>query len=162
MKIFIGTIFAVLLFAGTSCQQAVDIEKDKEAILAILNAEGDAALAKDIEWISDKYVQDELTTRLEMGQYGYNRYEGWEEVEGLLGDFLGGEGSIGGDNPVNRKENVILKVMENSAWLTCDNIWEWTIEGETGGYNNIQIMFFEKVKGDWKISFSAYYTKPNP
>ena len=162
MKIFVGSIFAILLFVGTSCQPSVNVEKEKEAIMTLLKAEGDAALARDMELVSDIYVHDELTTRLEMGQYGYNRYEGWEEVERLIGDFLEGEGSLGGDNPVNRKENVLIKVMGNTAWLTCDNIWEWTIEGEKGGYNNIQVLFFEKIKGDWKISFTAYYTKPQP
>ena len=162
MKIFVGTILAILLFLGTSCQLSVNVEKEKEAIMTLLKAEGDAALARDMELVSDIYVHDELTTRLEMGQYGYNRYEGWEEVEGLIGDFLEGEGSLGGDNPLNRKENVLIKVMGNTAWLTCDNIWEWTIEGEKGGYNNIQVLFFEKIKGDWKISFTAYYTKPQP
>jgi hypothetical protein len=105
------------------------------------------------------YVQDEMTTRLELGEYGFNRYEGWEEVGKLLGDFLSGEG-MGGVDAVNRKENVLIKVTGNTAWLTCDNIWEWTNEGEKGGYNNIQVLFFEKIKGEWKISFSAYYTKP--
>ena len=70
--------------------------------------------------------------------------------------------AIGGwdvDNLVNTKENVIIKVAENSAWLTCDNIWTWTVEGEPIGYNNIQILFLEKIKGDWKISFSSFYSK---
>ena len=37
MKIFVGTILAILIFAGTSCQMAVDVEKEKEAILAVTN-----------------------------------------------------------------------------------------------------------------------------
>lgn len=160
MKIFAGSIIAILLFAGTSCQRAVDVEKEKEAIMALLKAESDAVLNGDMEFVNKNYVHDELTTRLEMGQYGYNRYEGWQSVEKLIGDFLEGEGGLGGDNAVNRKENVLLKITGNTAWLTCDNIWEWSNDGETEGYNNIQIVFFEKLDGDWKISFSAYYTKP--
>jgi hypothetical protein len=160
MKISVVTIIAIFLLSGTSCQQNVNVEKEKQAIMALLKAEGDAALSRDMELIGDIYVHDELTTRLEMGQYGYNRYEGWEEVERLIGDFLEGEGDLGGDNPVNRKENIIIKVTGNTAWLTCDNIWEWTVDGEKGGYNNIQIQFLEKIKGEWKISFTAYYTKP--
>ena len=152
----------ILLFAGSSCKQAVDVEKDKEAILALLNAEGEALMAKDKDRLFDFYVQDDLTTRLELGEYGYNRYEGWEEVGGLLGDFLSGEGSGLGADAVNKKENVIIKVTGSTAWLTCDNIWEWTGEGQEYSYNNIQVLFFEKIRGEWKISFSAYYTKPRP
>ena len=61
---------------------------------------------------------------------------------------------------MNRKENMVIKVTGNTAWLTCDNIWEWTIDGNKGGYSNIQVTFLEKIKGEWKISFAAYYSKP--
>ncbi len=55
---------------------------------------------------------------------------------------------------------MVIKVTGNTAWLTCDNIWEWTIDGNKGGYSNIQVTFLEKIKGEWKISFAAYYSKP--
>lgn len=160
MKIFIGSIFAILLFAGSSCQQAVDIEKEKEAILAVLKEEGEAALSKDKEAMFALHVQDEFETRLEMGQYGHTRYNGWEEVQGLLGDYLSGEDELGGDNPENTRENVVIKVTGNTAWLVSDNKWEWTVDGIKEGYTNINITFFEKIKGEWKISFAAYYNLP--
>ena len=162
MKFFVGTILAILLLAGTSCQQTVNVEKEKEAILAVLQEEGDAALAQDKDRMFALHVQDELETRLELGEYGFNTYKGWDEVGGLLGDVFSGEGALGGENAVNRRENMIIKVTGNTAWLTCDNIWEWTTDGVTGGYSNIQVTFFEKIKGDWKISFAAYYSKPQP
>ena len=163
MKICIGTILTILFMVGTSCEQAVNVEKEKEAILAVLHAEGAAAIAKDMEGVFALHVKDELETRLEMGLYGYNKYEGWEEVEKLLSDFMGGEGEIGGvEDLKNTKENVVMKVTGNTAWLTCDNILEWTTDGVKDGYTNLQIVFFEKIKGEWKISFAAYYGKPKP
>lgn len=162
MKIIVGTIFVLLVFAQISCQQAVDIEKEKEAIMAVLHEEGEAALAKDMERMFALHVQDETETRLEMGQYGHTRYNGWEEVKGLLGDYLGGEGELGGDNPVNTRDNVVIKVNGNTAWLVCDNMWEWTVDGVKDGYSNVQITFLEKIQGEWKISFAAYYNLPMP
>jgi len=164
MKIFVGTILAILIFAGTSCQIAVNVEKEKEAILAVLEEENAAMLAMDKERVFALHVKDDLETRLELGEYGYNTYSGWDEVSGLLGDALGGDGKLVGSNAVNRKENMIIKVTGNTAWLTFDNIWEWTTDGTTGGYSNIQVTFLEKIKGEWKISFAAYYSKtlPNP
>jgi hypothetical protein len=160
MKIFVGTILAILVIAGTSCQQAINVEKEKEAILAVLQEEGDAALAKDKDRMFALHVQDELETRLELGEYGFNTYTGWDEVGVLLGDALSGDGTLIEANAVNKKENMIIKVTGNTAWLTCDNIWEWTTDGVTGGYSNIQVTFLEKMKGEWKISFAAYYSKP--
>lgn len=163
MKILVGTILTILFMMGTSCEKAVNVEKEKEAILAVLYAESEAALAKDKDRVFSFHVQDEMETRLEMGQYGYNKYEGWEEVKKLLGDYMGGEGEVGGvENLKNTKENIVMKVTGNSAWLSCDNILEWTTDGAKDGYSNLQIVFFEKIKGEWKISFSAYYGKPKP
>lgn len=160
MKTLLGTILGILLVVGTSCQQAVNVEKEKEAILAVLKEESAATLAQDEERVFALHVKDDMETRLELGVYGFNTYEGWDEVGSLLSDALGGAGELINANAVNRKENVILKVTGNAAWLTCDNIWEWTDDGEKGGYNNIQVTFFEKIKGEWKISFAAYYSKP--
>jgi len=162
MKIFVGTILAILIFAGTSCQIAVNVEKEKEAIMAVLDEESAAIIAQDKERLFALHVQDNLETRLELGEYGFNAYKGWDEVSGLLGDWIDSDGEVAGENPVNTKENMVIKVTGNTAWLTYDNKWEWTNDGITGGYNNIQIIFLEKIKGEWKISFSAIYSKSQP
>ena len=56
MKIFVGTILAILILAGTSCQQAVNVEKEKEAILAVLDEESAAMLAMDKERVFALHV----------------------------------------------------------------------------------------------------------
>lgn len=152
--------FVTMLILGTSCQQNVNVEKEKEAIMAVLQEEADAIKAMDKERVFAVHMKDSYETRLELGIYGYNVLQGWDEVGVLLGDVA--ENGLGVENPVNSKENVILKVTGNSAWVTCDNIWKWTVGGQSGGFNNIQIVFLEKIKGDWKISFAAYYTKGTP
>ena len=162
MKSYLWSFFAILIIAATSCQLVTDVEKEKEAILAVLQEESDASLAMDKERVFALHVKDDLETRLELGEYGYNTYKGWDEVSGLLGDALSGDGALMGENAVNRKENMIIKVTGNTAWLTCDNIWEWNIDGDKGGYSNIQVNFLEKIQGEWKISFAAYYSKSQP
>ena len=160
MKIFVGTILAFLIIAGSSCQQTVNVEKEKEAILAVLEEEGAALLAKDKDRLFALHVQDELETRLELGEYGYNAFIGWDEVGGLLGDAISGQGLLIGEDAVNKIDKIIIKVTGNTAWITYDNTWEWTVEGNKEGYSNIRVTFLEKIKGEWKISFAAYYSKP--
>ena len=160
MKSYIWSFFAILFIVATSCQQVINVEKEKEAILAVLEEESAAMLAMDKERVFALHVQDNLETRLELGEYGFNTYSGWDEVGTLLGDALGGDGALMGSNAVNRKENMIIKVTGNTAWLTCDNIWELANDTDKGGYSNIQVTFLEKIKGEWKISFAAYYSKP--
>ena len=99
-----------------------------------------------------------METRLELGEFGYNTWKGWDKIKTELEDFIDGAQMAG--DMVNKKENMIIKVVGNCAWLTCDNIWKWSIDGEPDGYDNIQVTFLEKIKGEWKISFSYYYSKP--
>lgn len=157
MKKFILPIFVILLIAGTSCESGMNPEQEEKALLEVLKKEASAMLAGDMEAAFALHTQDASETRLELGVYGYNTYEGWDAIKTLLEDAAPG---LNHSNAINIKENVISKVNGNSAWLKCDNIWKW--DDEEGGYDNIQVVFFEKVKGEWKISFASYYSKAVP
>ncbi len=157
MRRFIWLLLALILVAGSSCEQIVNVEKEKEAILAVLLEESAAYTAGDKERVFAVHMKDDLETRLELGVHGYNAYIGWDEIKTLLGDATD---AWQGDHAVNTKEDVIMKVTGKSAWIACNNVWKSTFEGEDSSFSNVQIVFLEKVKGEWKISFSTYYSKP--
>jgi hypothetical protein len=158
MKIYVWPLITLSLLVASSCQQKPGLEQEKEAILALLHEESAALATLDFDRYEATHVQGEHQTRVELGVYGYNIYEGWEEVGGLIKDFMEGNEL---NNPVNRKENVSIKVNGNSAWLTCDNFWSLDSADPEAKYSNIQIMFLEKIQGEWKIAFTAFYTKPS-
>jgi hypothetical protein len=157
MKRYFFPLFIVALVVGTSCQPKVNVEKEKEAILAVILEEADAASSMDKDRVYATHVKGSEEIRLELGVYGYNMYKGWDEIGSILGDFLDGDQI---DNLKISKENVIIKVTGNSAWLVCDNNVSWGSGDEKDGYSNIQIVFLEKLEGTWKISFTTYYSKP--
>lgn len=157
MRRYFFPLFIMTIVLGTSCQPKVNVEKETEAILAVLQEEAEGLKTMDKDRVYATHMQDSQETRMELGVYGYNIYEGWDDIESLLGDYMEGGEHMTHDNS---KENVIIKISGNSAWLTCDNVWSWTTEDGEDGFSNIQITFLEKVKGEWKISFSAYYNKP--
>jgi len=157
MKKYFLPLFFVTLLIGTACQPKVNVEKEKEAILAVLEEEADAFEAMDKDRVYATHLQGSEEMRLELGVYGYRFYEGWGEIDELISDYMDGAEA----NSVNiAKENVKIKVAGDAAWLTCDNKVEWGTGDEKDGYSNIQIVFLEKVMGEWKIAFSAYYSKP--
>jgi len=156
MRRYFFPLFIVAVLMGTSCQPKVNLEKEKEAIMAVLREESEGLKAMDKDRIFATHIQDSDEVRMELGVYGFNTYHGWDKIEALLGDYVEGSEPLALENS---KQNVILKVTGNTAWLTCDNVWKDKNGGE-GGFSNIQIVFLEKVKGEWKISFSAYYSKP--
>ena len=160
MKKNVILLIVTALIVGTACQEQFDIEKEKEAIMAVIKEEVDAVVALDMERLFAVHVQDSLDTRLQTRKNNYSIYAGWDEIKALYEGWKESGWEV--EDPKNTKKNVILKVTNGSAWLICDNIWKWNYEGESGGMDNIQIMFLEKIEGEWKISFTAYITKPEP
>ncbi len=160
MKKYLFPLIILVFLAGTACQEKVDIEKEKEAIMAVIQEEADAVIAMDMDRLFAVHVQDSLDTRLQTRANDYSLYAGWDEIKALFESWEEDGWSV--EDPKNFKENVILKVTDGSAWLICDNIWKWTSEDEPGEMDNIQISFMEKIEGEWKFSFTAYITKPEP
>lgn len=154
MKLSLFSVIIMMVIIGFSCQP--DTEKEKEAIMAVLKAESDALVAGDFESFKALHTQNELETRIEMGVYGYNVIKGWDRISAFIGDFMKAGPHEGIENT---KENCIVEVNGQSAWVTCDNVWIDRSAPEEILYNNLQIAFLEKQAGSWKISFSAYYTK---
>ena len=160
MKNFIWSLLAIILLTGTSCQEKIDFEKEKEAIIKVLHESEDSFAAFDMENLSALHVQDESDTRLE----GIELYQGWNEIDSLLKSYIEQiKNEPFGENFRNEKENIRLKVTGNTAWAICDNIWKWEdTNGEPAGFQNIHISFLEKIDGEWKFSFEAYVANPAP
>ena len=154
MKNIMWTLLAIILLTGTSCQEKIDIEKEKEAIIKVLHESENSFAALDMENLSALHIQDESDTRLA----GTELYQGWNEIEALLKSYIEqNKKEPFGENFRNAKENIRIKVTGNTAWAICDNIWKWEgFNGEPGGFQNIHISFLEKIDGKWKFSFMAY------
>lgn len=156
-------IFVLIFLACISCKENIDIAKEKEAILKVLHEEGDAFAKNDLNRLSAIYIQDSTQTRLGLGATYYNLYKGWDEIKNLYQDYIKYNSTDSSwQNPRNFKENLIIKVSGNSAWILCDNIWEFEYNNVAQRRTNIQIAFFEKVNGGWKFSFDAFIQKPVP
>jgi len=119
----------------------------------MLNDEGRIYAAGDIQGLSIIHVRSEMDARLA----GTTLYKGWSEIEKLLSDYIeNNKKNTSVTNPRNLKEKIVLKVTGNTEWLTCDNIWKWEENNEQKESSNRQISFFEKINGEWKISFNAF------
>ena len=145
---------AALLFA--SCQKTVDIEKEKEAIIKVINAETDAYLARDFEAMYATHVHDSLNMRLTAGADNYVFLEGWENVsKHMTGDKT--EDDLGPDLHITvEKSNYKMKVYPSSAFVVCDQKWTSDYGDGKTEINSIQVRFLEKIKGEWKISFVSF------
>ncbi len=161
MKKYFLLFTVIIMVSFISCQQKVDIEKEKEAIMTVIRAESKTALNGDVAGLTSCYIQDEYNTRLMVRDDSYQIITGWDNLGPFFDRF---KEYAGQDNSswTFSKDNAVVKVTGNTAWAICDNIWkEKTEEGENKD-ESIQVTFLEKVEGAWKISFAAWVPKPEP
>jgi hypothetical protein len=150
MKKYVLTLFALVLLAGTSCQKKVDIEKEKEAILALITEETNAYHDKDFERFAECYVQNEINIRILGGEGEKISYTvGWEEVGASFKELFENNPDPTPNNEV--KKNIKIKVYNDCAWVVFEEE-DFTDEGESNG-KGIGTNFLEKVDGKWKIAY---------
>ena len=155
----------VIILTGISGQEKInskkeniDIEKERTAILEVIHKEGEVFANYDMESLSALHVQDKSDTRLA----GTQVYKGWSDIKKLLESYIEvNKQDTVSTNVRNEKENIILKVTGNTAWLICDNIWKWETNGQLQSAKNIQISFLEKINDEWKFSFNAFVAGPD-
>ena len=157
MKKYLISLIVLVFLAGTSCQEKIDIEEEKKAIIAVIEEETDAAVHSDYERWANTYVQDETNIRLSASSNDYNYVVGWDE---LSSNFKEAFEETADQEPMSRgvKTNYKIKVYGNAAWAVCDEKFVSTETGEDMGWSAIEARFLEKVDGEWKMVFLSFVT----
>jgi len=155
MKKHLFPIIVLVLLAVASCQKEINIEKEKAAIIAVIEEETEAFFDSDINRLSATHVQDETNIRLTATKSGYTYDVGWEKVKAFFLDYFENEAEPGDFYEV--KTNFKIKVYGESAWAVFDNDY-YNGEHELLS-TSIHAEFLEKVNGEWKIVFyNSIYT----
>lgn len=135
----------LLLFLGALQVQKQDIEKEKEAIMAVMEEETAAWYASDPERFAATYVNDEDFTFVSASKTGYNLMTGYKATMEISG--------ISAKRQLVKeiKTPVKIKVYPETAWVVFRNnpINE---KGEPIG-DHIVTAFLEKVDGKWKVAY---------
>lgn len=158
MKTGILTLLIINLFIGAFCQDNAELEQEKKAIIKMLYEEGKKFSAYDMEGISALHIMDESAMRYD----GAKLYTGWDEIDSLYQFYIQRNKKFNDEYVKNGKENIVIKIIGNSAWVICDNIWKWETKGEAHSSKNLQIAFLEKLDGEWKFAFNAFVSEPVP
>jgi hypothetical protein len=158
MRYTILFILSIVLVGFTACkqEQTVNHEKERKAIIAVINQETDAYLARDYDAVYSTHVQDSLNMRLTAGADNYVFLEGWEVVgKHLLSDET--EDDLNPDLHISvEKSNYRMKIYPGSAFVVCDQKWTSEYGDDVTEINSIQVRFLEKIEGEWKISFVSW------
>lgn len=147
---------AIIAATFTGCQESFDYEKEREAIIKVINQETNAYLARDSEAVYATHVHDSLNMRLTAGADNYVFLQGWDQVrKHLMGDQT--EDDLNPDLHIKvDKTNYRMKIYSNSAFVVCDQKWTSQYDEDVNEINSIQVRFLEKIDGEWKIAFVSW------
>lgn len=146
----------VLAFAGCTQEEAIDYEKEKAAIIEVINKETNAYLERDFETVYSTHVHDSLNMRATAGPNNYVFLEGWEEVSGHLASDETEDDLSPGLHITAEKSNFRMKIFPRSAFVVCDQVWTSKFDDDVTEINTIQIRFMEKIDGEWKIAYVSW------
>jgi len=153
------TILLILVIAATSftgCEKPIDYEKERAAIIAVMEKETQTYIDRDFEGMFSTHVQDSLNMRLTAGADNYVFAQGWEDVSRhMMGDQT--EDDLGPNLHINvEKTNFRMRIYPGSAFVVCDQKWTSQYEDDVIEINSIQVRFLEKINDEWKISFVSF------
>jgi hypothetical protein len=137
------------MILAISCKEKVDNEKEKTAIIQVLEAETEAFFDKDIDRLASYHIQDESNIRLTATKSGYTYDVGWDKIESFFLDYF--ENEMGPGEYYEVKKNYRIKIYDKSAWAAYDNYYYDSNDVLLSTSIHTQIL--EKVNGEWKIVF---------
>jgi len=139
--------FALILLAVTSCQNKV--EKEEEAIIAVIENETKSYFAKNFEQQSKSFLQDESLIVLVAGKRSYGYAVGWDQIKkNYIINYQKHSKPL--TDSIDNTDYKI-KIYEKSAWAVYDE----NVFNSKGEFIRkvINVRFLEKVNDEWKIVF---------
>jgi ketosteroid isomerase-like protein len=148
-RLYLFVLFWFILF---SCNTENHLEKEKSAIIKVIEESTSAYKARDVDRLAEVYAIDSTTVRLNAGKYGFFYEKGWDEIRAYYKQsFKEHPQAI---TTKYEKKDWTIKVYGKSAIAFHDEaIYDSENEYQ---HHQIGVHFLEKVKGNWKILYLSY------
>lgn len=161
--IYIISSFLLAAFLISACQPkeaVIDIEKEKAAIIAVIEEERDAFLDGDAATCMATWIQDSNSRKMFMSQDGLTDLNGYEEVYKQLEENIESLASEETEDIMAHFLNYEFKFYNNTALVFCNTKWTGKYKGEEIDGEQKRILHFVKVDGVWKFDLAAMYKIP--
>ena len=158
MKRYLFLVIAIILWAGTSCQ--VSIEKEKEAIKAVIEEEQAAYFDRDIDRLEATWIQKSTSRKMFMSSSGVTEINGWIEINKSDREQMTLERQEATKNLTNQYLNYNINVYDNTALVFHDAKWSGKYLGEEINFEQKRILHLVKIEDVWKLDLMAVYGIP--
>lgn len=149
MKNLFLLVLVAAFTASAFGQSDAILEKEKEAIKAVILEETQSYCDRDFERYASTYKHDESIFDLRAFNSSYSQGYGWEAKAANMRAFMDAN-----PEPVKNvevKKNFRIQVNGNFAWAIFDNLL-YNDDGKQEG-QDIGVNFLEKIDGSWKIVY---------
>lgn len=157
MKKYLLTLFTLILVAGTSCKEKIDIEKEKEAIIAVNEEERNAYFDHDTIRLGAIWVQEPTSKRIFTSENSLTTLNGWTEI---YTDYKDVEWWKDTEDLFASFSNYEINLYDNTALVYHDIKWTGKYLGEEFVMKQKRIVHLVKIDGTWKFDFTAQLTIP--
>ena len=161
MKKYLLALIACALLAVVCCQDASTIEKDKKAIISVIEAEKTAYYTQDLAALDASWVQESSSRKLFLTTHGITELSGWDDIHQNNLDAI--ERDWDEHPETARYTNYSINVYGNTALVLHDSEHRITDHDQESILNMRRIIHLVKVDEEWKIDMMAMYFMPyNP
>jgi len=147
-SVFLILLAMIPFIFFSSCKPKVDVEKEKEAIKAVIYNETQAYLLKDTSKVFSYYIRDSFQTRFTISCDTFTVRKGWNEVSALFKS----PNLASLSNPKNSKEFLQIKIIGDVAWVMYIDNWNYDLNGSPVVGKLLNTMILENKENEWKIS----------
>jgi len=161
MKKFILALITCSLLAVVCCQDESALEKEKKAIIAVIEAEKVAYYHQDLAGLDASWVQEPSVRKIFLTTHGITELSGWDEIhqnniEAIERDW--------DEHPETAQySNYSINIYGNTALVYHDSEHKMTSPEELSILNMRRIVHLVKLDDAWKIDLMAMYFMPyNP
>ena len=142
--------------------QTIDLEKEKEAIIAVIDRETETYYERRFEDWKNTYVHESYNMR--MGYWeGYDRgiqyAKGWDDLLIMKTPRFERTTSDEWDNSTQDRNITAIRIYPEVAWLTYEQKDYEAGTKELLG-EAIGSVILEKQDGEWKIAYIGYFYYP--
>jgi len=153
-------LFSTLLMGFFACNTTVNVEKEKEAIKAVIEEEKDGYFARDVARMGETWVHDSSARKVYFSADGIMYLNGWNEVDE---DHKTGAESEIWNNAENVKaefSDFEFNIHGKTALVFHKTTWTGLLYGEELNVVQKRILHFVQVNGTWKYDLMAMYNIP--
>jgi len=155
MKQYLFVLIAFSLMAGTSCQTTIDIEKEKEAIIAVIETERDAYYEGDLDRMEAAYYHDPVCRKMTMKVDTIYLAVGWSEISAKIRSSMTPEKVKDREDVAAEYLKYEINIYGNTALVYHDVLYSGMWKGQFASAEEKRILHLQKIDGEWKINLMA-------